>query len=50
MVGRSPGADVLEDFVTLTRVGVVGNLSDAQLLDQFLGQPRGDADAAFEAP
>ena len=36
MVGRSPGADVLEDFVTLTRVGVVGNLSDAQLLDHFL--------------
>ena len=49
MVGRSPGADVLGDLVTLTHVGVVGNLSDSQLLDRFLGRRGAGAEAAFEA-
>ena len=49
MVGRSLGADVLRDLVTLTHVGVVGNLSDAQLLDRFLLLHGEAAEAAFEA-
>jgi DNA-directed RNA polymerase specialized sigma24 family protein len=49
MVGRSLSADVLGDLVTLTHVGVVGNLSDAELLDRFLGRRSEAAEAAFEA-
>ena len=49
MVGRSPGAEVLGDLVTLSRVGVVANLSDAQLLDRFLFLQGESAEVAFEA-
>src|SRR5438270_333112 len=49
MVGRSPGAEVLGDLVTLSRVGVVANLSDAQLLDRFLLLQGESAEVAFEA-
>jgi len=49
MVARSLTADVLRDLLTLTHVGVVGNLSDAQLLDRFLGRRGEAAEAAFEA-
>lgn len=49
MVGRSPGAEVLGDLVTLSRVGVVANLSDAQLLDRFLFLQGESAKLAFEA-
>jgi RNA polymerase sigma factor (sigma-70 family) len=48
MVGRSAGTDLLSNLNTLTRVGVVGNLSDGQLLDRFLGRRGAAADAAFE--
>ncbi len=42
-------ADVLREAQTLFSVGVVGAVSDARLLEQFLGQ-RGDAsEIAFEA-
>jgi len=49
MVSRSLRADVLRDLLALTHVGVVGNLSDAQLLDRFLGRRGEAAEAAFEA-
>ena len=41
-------ADVLGDLETLSRAGVLGNLSDAQLLDRFLGRRGKDAEDAFE--
>jgi RNA polymerase sigma factor (sigma-70 family) len=48
MVRRAPREDLLIQFSALNQVGVVGNLSDAQLLDQFLA--RGEAaEAAFGA-
>jgi RNA polymerase sigma factor (sigma-70 family) len=49
MVGRSTGAEVLGDLVTLSRVGVVANLSDAQLLDRFRFLQGESAEVAFEA-
>ena len=49
MVGRPLMADVQADLVALTHVGVVGNLSDAELLDRFLGRRGDTAEAAFEA-
>ncbi len=49
MVGRSLGADMVGDLVALTQVGVVGNLSDGQLLDRFLSRRGTGAEAAFEA-
>ena len=50
MVGRSPGAEVLGDLVTLSRVGVVANLSDAQLLDRFLFLQGESAEAGVRGP
>jgi len=49
MVGRSAGADLLRELNTLNHLGVVGNLSDAQLLDRFLVWSGEAAEAAFEA-
>jgi RNA polymerase sigma factor (sigma-70 family) len=49
MVGRSAGAELLNRLNTLTHVGVVGNLSDAQLLARFLARGGPPAEAAFEA-
>jgi len=40
---------MLGGLTTLTRVGVVGNLSDAELLNRFLGRRGEAAEAAFEA-
>ncbi len=49
MVGRLSNGEMLGDLVTLSQVGVVGNLSDAELLDRFLGRRSAAAEAAFEA-
>src|SRR5271156_4940030 len=49
MVGRSACAELLSGLNTLTRVGVTGNLSDAQLLDQFLARSGETAIVAFES-
>jgi len=49
MAGGAAGADVLGQFTTLTTVGVVGGLSDAQLLQRFLGTRDGAGQAAFAA-
>jgi hypothetical protein len=48
MASRSLRGDLLIQLGTLDHIGVVGDLSDAQLLDRFLA--RGEAaEAAFEA-
>ena len=49
MAGRTAGAELLSGLNTLTRFGVAGNLSDAQLLDRFLDRGGEAAEAAFEA-
>jgi RNA polymerase sigma factor (sigma-70 family) len=49
MAGRSMRADVLSELSSLTHVGVVANLSDAQLLDRFLAGGGEAAEAAFQA-
>jgi RNA polymerase sigma factor (sigma-70 family) len=49
MVGRTAGAELLSGLNALTHVGVVGNFSDAQLLDRFLARGGEPAEAAFEA-
>ncbi len=49
MSGRTMRADVLSELNSLTQVGVVANLSDAQLLDRFLGAGGETAEAAFHA-
>jgi RNA polymerase sigma factor (sigma-70 family) len=49
MAGRPAGADVRNQLNTLALVGVVGNLSDAQLLGRFLSTRDGTAQAAFTA-
>src|SRR4051812_14662859 len=43
MAGGSPGTDLLNQLDTLSRVGVVGNLSDGQLLQRLV--TAGDAAA-----
>jgi RNA polymerase sigma factor (sigma-70 family) len=48
MVSRTAGAALLGGFRALTHLGVVANLSDAQLVDRFLGRDGGAAEA-FEA-
>ncbi len=49
MMGRSANTDLLSELNTLMHAGVVGNLSDAQLLDRFLARGGKSAEAAFEA-
>jgi RNA polymerase sigma factor (sigma-70 family) len=49
MAGRSVRADVLSELNSLTHVGVVANLSDTQLLDQFVAGGGEGAEAAFQA-
>ena len=49
MAQRTAGAEVLGGLNTLTRYGVAGNLSDAQLLARFLARGGEAADEAFEA-
>lgn len=49
MVGRFASAELLCGLNTLTQVGVIGNLSDAQLLDRFLARSGESAGEAFEA-
>ncbi len=49
MAGRSMRADVLSELHSLTHIGVVANLSDAQLLDRFLAGGGEVAEAAFQA-
>ena len=49
MAGRSMGADLVSELYSLTHIGVVGNLSDAQLLDRFLAGGGEVAEAAFQA-
>lgn len=49
MAGRSVGADVLHQLDTLFRVGVVGDLSDGQLVQRFLDARDGADQAAFAA-
>ena len=49
MAGRSTGADVLHQLDTLFRVGVVGDLSDGQLLERFLTARDGAERAALTA-
>ena len=49
MAGRSMRADVLGELHSLTQFGVVGNLTDAQLLDRFLAGGGEVAELAFQA-
>jgi RNA polymerase sigma factor (sigma-70 family) len=49
MASRSMRADVLSELSSLTHIGVVANLSDAQLLDRFLAGGGEAAEAAFQA-
>ncbi len=49
MSGRTTRVDVLSELNSLTHVGVVGDLSDAQRLDRFLGAGGEAAEAAFRA-
>jgi RNA polymerase sigma factor (sigma-70 family) len=48
MVSRSPREDLLIQLSALTQIGVAGNLSDAQLLDQFIAGGEA-AESAFGA-
>ena len=48
MGARSANAELLNGLGTLADLGVVGNLSDARLLDQFLTPDGEAAEAAFE--
>jgi RNA polymerase sigma factor (sigma-70 family) len=47
MAGRPAGADILNPLDTLFRLGVVGDLSDRQLLHRFLSGRDGADQAAF---
>jgi RNA polymerase sigma factor (sigma-70 family) len=47
MAGRPAGADILNPLDTLSRLGVVGDLSDKQLLHRFLTGRDGADQAAF---
>jgi RNA polymerase sigma factor (sigma-70 family) len=49
MAGGSTGTDLLHQLSTLFQVGVVGDLSDAQLLHQFLVAPDAIKQAVFSA-
>jgi RNA polymerase sigma factor (sigma-70 family) len=49
MMGRSADADLLSGINAIVHLGVVANLSDAQLLDGFLTRTGEAAEAAFEA-
>src|SRR5262249_53600989 len=46
--GRA-GADVLNQLNSLSQIGVIGNLSDGQLLQRFLLEPDDASQAAFLA-
>ncbi len=49
MAGRSAGASASNEFHTLFRFGVVGDLSDGQLVQRFLNGRDGGDQAAFAA-
>ena len=49
MASRSAGADFLNQLNTLFRFGVVGDLSDGQLVQRFLTARDGADQAAFSA-
>jgi RNA polymerase sigma factor (sigma-70 family) len=49
MASESVDASSLKHFPTLCRVGVVGNLSDGQLLDSFLTAEEETSEASFAA-
>src|SRR5262249_57987084 len=49
MAGRPSDADLMGGLGAVSRLGVVANLSDAQLLDYFLARKGEVAQAAFEA-
>ena len=49
MTGESVDVFSLRQLPILYRVGVVGNMADGQLLDQFLAGPARAAQASFAA-
>ncbi len=49
MAGRPADADLLGGLVAVAHLGVIANLSDAQLLDHFLGRKGEVGESAFEA-
>src|SRR4051812_22066785 len=49
MASGSTGSDLRNELNILFRLGVVGDISDGQLLQRFLATRDGDAEAAFTA-
>jgi hypothetical protein len=49
MAARLSGSDLRNQLNTLSMVGVVGDLTDGQLLERFLSSNDGGARAAFTA-
>ena len=48
-MGGTAGADLGNQLTTLSQVGVIGNVSDGQLLQRFLTDRNGSSEAAFSA-